>query len=324
MIKGHENVKALVEKSNQIVITTHTGPDADGIGSQVALCLVLRSLGKNAICINENHLLERYEYLDSEKVISSFKHYRQTGPIDLFIVVDTNNASRIGPRMNDLLQKSKNVLFIDHHPCPSALANLHCIDTTAAATGQVVGELADYLGVDIDAKMALPLYTAILIDTSSFRYPTVTAKTHTLIAKLLATGVRPSHAYNMIYGAKKVGHMQLLGKVLSSAQTNENEEIAWIFLTDQMIHEHKADIEDTHSFINHLLVLDRVKVACMFRKDAEYIRIGLRSTGSVDVGTIAQALGGGGHNHSAATVVRGNISEVIPETIAKIEKILKG
>ena len=321
MIKSYKHVKNLVEKSTHIVITTHAGPDADGIGSQTALCMALRSLGKKAICVNESPLLKRYQYLDPEQVIVSFEQYQQQGPIDLFIIVDTNSPSRIGPKMERLIPKSKNILFVDHHPCPPEVANLHCIDTTASATGQVVGELTEYLGVKFDQKMALPLYTAILIDTSSFRYPTVTWKTHALIAKLLKTGVKPPLAYNMIYGAKKISHMQLLGKILANAQTNESEEVAWISLTDKMIHEHKADIEDTHSFINHLLVLNNVKVACMFRKDADYVRISLRSSGNIDVGLIAQALGGGGHNHSAATIIEGNIQEIIPETIRKIEKI---
>ena len=323
MGKGYENVKTLVDRSSQIIITTHTGPDADGIGSQVALCLILQALGKDATCVNEVPLLERYRYLDQYRVLKSFDEHQASKPIDLFIVVDANNSSRIGPRMASLLEKSKDVLFIDHHPCPPSVANLHCIDTTAAATGQVVGELAEYLGVEINQKMALPLYTAILIDTSSFRYPTVTEKTHTLIAKLVGAGVKPPHAYNMIYGAKKVGHMQLLGKVLSHAQTNKSEEIAWISLTDKVIHEYNADIEDTHSFINHLLVLDRVKVACMFRENEQHTKISLRSTGEIDVEAIAQALGGGGHNHSAAAIIRGNMEEIIPVTIAKIEKNLR-
>ena len=323
MSKAYENVKALVEKYQNIVITTHAGPDADGIGSEVALCIALRSLGKNVICVNEEPLLERYQYLSPGQVVIGFEQYHPQEPIELFIVVDTNNSSRIGLRMASLLRKSQNVLFIDHHPCPPEMTNLHCIDTTAAATGQVVGELTEYLGIALNQAIALPLYTAILIDTSSFRYPTVSWKTHTLIAKLLKTGVEPPRAYNMIYGAKKISHMQLLGKVLADAQINNSGEIAWISLSDHMLNQHQANIEDTHSFINHLLILNNVKVACMFRKNDKHIKISLRSAGDIDVGVIAQALGGGGHNHSAATVVEGEMDRIILNTIERIEKILK-
>ncbi len=315
--------KELFSKAEHIVITTHAGPDADGIGSEIALCLALKELGRNVICVNEEPLLERYKYLDPSNVITDYQSFKIDKTIDLFIVVDTNNSSRIGSQMAGLLVKSKNVLFIDHHPCPAEVEKLHCIDTTAAATGQVVGEIIDYLGIKFTKEMALPLYTAILIDTSSFRYPTVSGRTHSLIAKLLNTGVKPPNAYNMIYGEKKISHMQLLGKVLSSAETNSTEEIAWISITDNMITHHCSDIEDTHAFINHLLVLDNIKIACMFRNEGKQVKISFRSAGDIDVGVIAQALGGGGHNHSAATIVEGNVNEVIKETIAKIEKILK-
>lgn len=322
MEQRYKNVKDLIDQSHNILITTHAGPDADGIGSEVALCLALRQMGKNASCVNEESLLERYDYLDPQKVIISHDEFKVESSIDLFIVVDTNNPSRIGSKMAKLLEKSKQVLFIDHHPCPKEIANLHCIDTTAAATGQVVGEIIEFLGIKYTPDMALPLYTAILIDTSSFRYPTVTGKTHALVSKLLQTGVKPPNAYNYIYGAKKIKHMRFLGKVLSSAQVNKNEEIAWITITDDMISDFDSDIEDTHAFINHLLILDNIKVACMFRNEGEQVKISFRSAGDIDVGIIAQALGGGGHNHSAATIVEGEIDKVIEATIEKVERIL--
>lgn len=326
MEKHYRNIKDLVDQVNNIIITTHAGPDADGIGSEVALCLALRELGKNAHCVNEEQLLERYEYLDPERVIQSHHEFLENFKemkIELFIVVDTNNPGRIGAKMAKLLEKSSHVLYVDHHPCPKEIANLHCIDTTAAATGQVVGEIIEYLGVKFTSEMALPLYTAILIDTSSFRYPTVTAKTHELIGKLLKTGVKPPNAYNYIYGAKKIHHMRLLGKVLSESQVNKNEDIAWIVITDDMIQDFNSDIEDTHGFINHLLILDNIKVACMFRNEGPQVKISFRSAGDIDVGLIAQALGGGGHNHSAATIVEGEVEDVIEATVSKIERILE-
>lgn len=320
-----EALKDLIDKSENIIITTHAGPDADGIGSQVALCIALKELKKNAYCVNEEALLERYSYLDpidSIRSIKSFEQDQQDLSIDLLIVVDTNNPARTGSKMQRLIERSKEIHFIDHHPCPKAIANIHCIDTTAAATGQVVGNFIEFLKIPFSQDMALPLYTAILIDTSSFRYPTVTGKTHALIAKLLDTGVRPPNAYNLIYGAKKIDHMQLLGRVLSGAQVNSTEEIAWIVITDEMIKSFNSDIEDTHGFINHLLILDQIKVACMFRNEGSQIKISFRSAGNIDVGLMAQALGGGGHNHSAATILEGDLGEVIDATIEKIEKIL--
>lgn len=319
-----------IKRAKNIVISTHMVPDADGIGSQISLCLALRKIGKNAICCNEEELLERYKYLDEENVIHglhSLDEYFKEIP-DLIIVVDTNTIFRTGAEFLRYAEKLEcPILYIDHHPCAQSTQNDHCIDTTAAATGQLVGDLIERLGMKFDQKMALPLYTAILIDTSSFRYPTVTAKTHEMIAKLMATGINPPRAYNGIYGTKNIQHLHMLGTVLASTNSNKSENIAWIELKKDDLVKYHIDVEDTHAFINHLLILDKIKVACMFRDDGSRVKVSLRSTGKYDVGLIATALGGGGHSHSAATLISKNGEEttnyIIEETVKNIELLLQ-
>lgn len=320
-----ERFQFLTKRAGNIVITTHIHPDADGIGSEIALCMALKVFGKNAICVNEEELMDRYKYLDPENVVISYKTFKekyQDLDIDLFIVTDTNSLNRIGNNVQSLVTESRDLLFIDHHPCPRELTKIHCIDTSMAATGELVGSLIESLGIEFTKAMALALYTSILIDTSSFRYPTVTANTHRLIGKLMDTGVEPPEAYNAIYGTKKISYMQLLGVVLSSARTTSDEKIAWLRLTEKELERYDVDTEDTHGFINHLLILDNIKVAAMFRQVGTKVKISLRSAGDVDVGIMAQALGGGGHNHSAATVIEGKIGDIIKETIPKLQMML--
>lgn len=137
------------------------------------------------------------------------------------------------------------------------------------------------------------------------------------------TGVAPPHAYNMIYGTKKISFMKLLGKVLASAHTTKDEKIAWLTLTEDMLEKFHVDTEDTHAFINHLLVLDNIKIAVMFKQIGTQIKVSLRSVANVDVGLMAKALGGGGHDHSAAAVIEGNIESVTKSTIEKLQSMLQ-
>ncbi len=321
-----ERFQFLTKKAENIVISTHIFPDADGIGSEIALCLAMRALGKNAICVNEEPLLERYKYLDPHDVIISSADYLafyKDVQIDLFIVTDTNSLERIGETVKSIAKNRVDLLFIDHHPCPKDVMANHCIDTTKAATGELAGDLINAIGVELTREMAMPLYTAILIDTSSFRYPTVTGNTHRLIGSLMDTGVRPPHAYNMIYGTKKISFMKLLGKVLASAHTTKDEKIAWLILTEDMLEKFSVDTEDTHAFINHLLVLDNIKIAVMFKQMGNQVKVSLRSVGKIDVGVMARALGGGGHDHSAATVIDGNVEEIIKSTIDRLQGLLE-
>jgi phosphoesterase RecJ-like protein len=321
--------KSLIEDAETIVITTHIQPDADGIGSEIALCYALRSLGKNAICVNEKKLLDRYLYLDPKNLIYSHEEYQELinegkfpQSVDLFIVTDTNTLSRIGNLVQKIVTRAENLLFIDHHPAPKELAAIHCIDTNMAATGELVGNLIESIDVPFTKEMALAMYTAILIDTSSFRYPTVTANTHRLIGKLMDTGVEPPEAYNRIYGTKKVDYMKMLGLVLSNICATDNGQVGWMRITEADLEKYNVDSEDTHGLINHLLILDNIKVALMFRQIDNKVKISFRSAGDIDVGVMAQALGGGGHDHSAATVIEGELTSVIDKTIPKIELML--
>ncbi len=318
--------KQLTQKANKIIITTHIHPDADGIGSEIALCMALRIIGKEAYCVNEEELLDRYKYLDPDNVLCGLETFNKNHPDfspDLFIVTDTNSLHRIGTNIQSLVTKSKDLLFIDHHPCPKEVAAIHCIDTKMAATGELVGKLIESLDIEFTKEIALALYTSILIDTSSFRYPTVTANTHLLISKLMDTGIEPPEAYNKIYGTKQISYMKLLGIVLSSADSAEEGKIGWMKLTEKDMNAFDVDSEDTHGFVNHLLILDNIKVAMMFREIGNQVKISMRSAGDIDVGIMAQALGGGGHDHSAATIIEGNIDQVIEETVPKVQLMLR-
>jgi phosphoesterase RecJ-like protein len=329
MITILDTFKSRIQAADRILITTHEYPDADGIGSEIALCLALRELGKKSYCVNEEPLLDRYTYLDPDKVVLGLKDFtdkHQDFKPDLVIVVDTNTKARIGTNLANFIPESIQTLFIDHHPCRGRDLSNHCIDVTAAATGQLIGEMIESLGVKFTKKIALPIYTAIIIDTSSFRYPTVSASTHRLVSKLMDTGINPPEAYNGIYGTKRIIHMHLLAKILNTAETNSNETVAWMLLKKSDIDIYKSDIEDTHAFINNLLVLNNIKIALMFRDDGDQIKMSLRSSGDIDVGLVAQALGGGGHSHSAATILNRNNNEttdqIIKNTVKRVEEIL--
>lgn len=322
-----ERLNSYIDKYQNIFITTHIVPDADGLGSQVALTHALKQKGKNVICVNEKSLLERYKYLDqSNNIISldDFLNDHTDFEIDLVIIVDTNKVSRTGMRMSQFLSAIPEIIYIDHHPSDKKNEGEYFINTKAAATGQIVGEYIQSLNIKFNEEMALALYTAILIDTNTFRYPSVSGSTHQLIASLLDTGIKTTRAYNHIYGTKRLKQMHLLGSILSGCKTTENGEVAWIYINQKTFDLYEASIEDTHAYINNLLILENVKVVCMFREEGHRLKLSLRSHGDIDVGEIAQEFGGGGHNHSAATIFEippGYDKEKTIET--SIKKILK-
>lgn len=316
-----------MERARTVLITTHLFPDADGIGGQVALCLALRGKGINALCVNEEELPDRYGYLVPRGVVLSYREYQREknlGGLDLFIVVDTHSLSRIGANMERIGKQGKDILFIDHHPCTPEVMAHHCIDPSRAATGEIIGELIEALGVKFSKEMAQALYASILIDTNCFRYPTVSSSTHGLIAKLMDAGVKPQEAYGQIYGTKNINHIRLLGEILEGVKWTRDKRVAWIAITNKSLRRYGANVEDTHAFINHLLILEGIQVACAFREVGKrQVKLSLRSSGKVDVGSIAESLGGGGHHHSAAVLLDGSLEEVAPKAVGQIRKMIR-
>jgi len=328
--KLYQELKERIKESKNILITTHIIPDADGIGSQIALSKALKSLKKKVFCVNDSKLIKRYHFLNKGDTIISLEKYLEVkGSFfpDLIIIVDTNKIARTGIKMSKYLSLYKDIIFIDHHPFSKPIKNRHFIDVKASATGEIIGNFIKALDIKMTIDMATAIYTAILIDTNTFRYPSVTANTHLLIAELLKVGISTTDIYNQMYGTKKIHHMHLLGHILSNTKTNQEGNLAWIDIKDDELKKFNSNIEDTHAYINNLLVLENVRVACMFREVGRKIKLSLRSHGDVDVAEIAQELGGGGHAHSAATVLeiaKGHDRDVIiTNCLERIQEFLK-
>ena len=316
----------LINKSKTIVITTHVSPDADGIGSQIALALALKELGKNVYCINQEELEQRYKYLDTTRNVSGFSKslLSKLKKIDLFIVVDANSLERIGHDLKSISQLSKELLFIDHHPTSDEFIALHCIDTTSAATGEITAKLIEELKVTFSYEMANALYTSIIIDTSSFQYPTVSPSTHSTVGKLLKTGISPPDVLKEIYGQDEISFYHFLGKVLSKTRTSKSKKIIYVQILLKDLGQYSVDPEDTHGIINQILSFRPAEVLCMFREiNKETTKVSFRSMGKINVGSMAQALGGGGHSYSAATVIKLPIKKCIEHVINKVEIILE-
>ncbi len=329
----------MIEGKNHILLTTHSFPDADGVGSMIALYYALIKLNKKVYCYIDESLSERFLKIDEEKIIKPLidlpdnlkpqlgSKKSKKKKFDLAIILDTHTFLRTGKNMiHHLTSWDVPMLYVDHHPTKLEALGEHCIDTSASATAEIIGHIIEAYKIPFTKRMALALYTAIVIDTSSFRYPSVSSKTHLLVSKLLSSGITAHESYGIIYSGRTINHLQFLGHVLASAQINERNDFAYLIVTGKKLKESNINIEETHSYINNLLIIDGIKVAAMFRVEDEFIKISFRSIGHYDVGELASYLGGGGHSHSAATsisVAKKNINELLEDLIRTIDFFIK-
>ncbi len=305
--------KALLKKSNNIVIVTHYNPDGDAMGSSLGLCNYLIKTEKNVTVITPNEYPEFLHWLPGHKKVMPFSNNQKKAAAlisksDLIFTLDFNNYSRL-EGLGELLQNATaKKILIDHHQQPDTYAALMFHDVKACSTCELVHEFIVGLGGKklIDKDIASCLYTGIMTDTGSFRYDSVTPKTHIILSELLATGFKPSDIHSAVYDTYNESRVKLLGYCLSEKMVVMPEfQTAYISLTEKELQRFSHQKGDTEGIVNYPFAIKGIKFCAFFSEGEGKIKISFRSKGSFDVNQFARKhYSGGGHINAAGG--RGN------------------
>lgn len=298
-------VKQQILKSKYIIITTHTNPDGDAIGSVIALRNLCLHLNKKVYIINDSPTPDNIKFLDYDNSILVFdpaKDIHHFYSADLIIFLDLNDVKRV-KSLKDIVTKSNAFkIVIDHHTDPQKFADLYAVDTESTSTGQLIKNLIDlFEDYKYDKNSAAALYAAILTDTGSFRYPRTNSITHRTIADLIEYGADPVEIYEKIYNSISISVTKILGLALSNLSLYLDGKLSIMVVTDEMFRKTKAKNEDIDNFVEKTLSIAGVKMGVLISNipGKNEIRLSLRSKGDVSVLEIAKILGGGGHFHAA-------------------------
>lgn len=282
---------------------SHADPDGDAIGSELGLLAVLRGVGKKADILNSDACPLKFRSFDPDGDLRSLEEGDGV-PEDLgertLIVIDTSDFQHTRDAKDRLLPHGRQVLIIDHHTPPSVLPCLAYIDDSAAASSQIVFQLAEALRVDLDKSAAAALFMGIVFDTGSFIYPKTTSRTFYAAQKLVEKGVRPKEIHATLFETIDPSRMRLLARVQATLRLLHHNRTAIQVMTHEMLVETGAVPEDAENFINYPLKCSTVLVS-MFLKEVKpgFYRCSLRSKGAVDVSGLALVHGGGGHKTAA-------------------------
>jgi phosphoesterase RecJ-like protein len=302
-----------IEQRNRFVLTSHARPDGDAIGSALACRQILRAMGKEADVILRDGVPRIYqplpyagEVLQSEKV---------NGDYEAAIILECDSVQRT--RLHGL--ENKFLINIDHHQSGRPFAQVNWIDPKAVATAEMVYRLAREAGVKISPEIATCLYTAVLTDTGAFMFEGTNEHTFELARELVLAGADPVRAARPIYFGHSTAKMRLLGSALSVLQ--REGPLAWIWVTQEQMGRFGAREEDCEGLVNYALAIGDVEAAVFFRElpDARF-RVSLRSKGKIDVATIAEEFGGGGHACASGCAVAGPLHAAVESVLGKIRK----
>ncbi len=300
--------KALLKKSNNIVIVTHYNPDGDAMGSSLALYNYLVKTEKNVTVITPNDYPEFLRWLPGNKKVVEFSnHQKKAAAIiaksDLIFTLDFNNYSRL-EGLGELLQQSTaKKILIDHHQQPDTYATLMYHDVKACSTCELIYEFIVGLGGKklIDKQIAACLYTGIMTDTGSFRFDSVTPTTHRILADLLATGIVPSDIHSAIYDTYSESRVRLLGYCLTEKMVVIPEmQTAYISLTEKELQRFNHQKGDTEGIVNYPFSIKGITFCAFFSEGEGKVKISFRSKGKFDVNQFARKyFNGGGHINAA-------------------------
>ncbi len=199
--------------------------------------------------------------------------------------------------------------------------DLNFVDTNAPAVAEVVYQLLKILGINSDKDIAACLYTSLVTDTGSFRYPGTTSVTHMIAGDLINTGLDFSSIHRKIFENKKFERLKLYGKVLEEMYL-EDEKLCVMKVTEKMIKElNIEDAKDTSDIISQGMQIGSVEVAVLFKEVEDGVKISLRSKEYVDVRKIAENFGGGGHTRASGAFIKGEALNIVEKKL--IETIKK-
>ena len=318
----------VLQKAERVVISTHTRPDGDAIGSQLALGAFLEAKGKQVWMINSDPVPYNLEWLPGAKRIRVYDHsvdlVEAMASADAVIVVDTNAVARLGTPGNQIKGASGHRILIDHHTDPETWFDHVHRRESASSTGELLYELMAAWDLDaITADAAVSLYVAILTDTGSFRYSQVTPTLHRMTADLLErAAMNPSDICANVYDRKSPEGMKLLAAVLATQQLHFDGRVGTMAVTQQMLEDTGAAVEETDGFVNMLLSIEGVSVALLYTETARGTKISFRSKGDWEVHRWAQHFGGGGHRNAAGAFVKSRLDDTVQQIIDSAPRFL--
>ena len=304
---------AFRRKPGRALMLGHVHPDADVLGTLLAAGLALEKAGWSVVyggphpapgVLDFLPAVERYVVLP-----------RLEGRFDLALLTDCPNPGRTEGLIDQARAASTTVVNIDHHPDNRRYGHVNWVDTSAAATGELVYALLAAWPAEITADIATNLFTALHTDTGSFRYSNVTPTTFRIAAELTAAGAAPAVVSSALYERRPVDALANLGRALSLVQVSEDGRVAWLALPHGTVPESFIESEE---LVNYPRSLGSVRVACFLREVNGATKVSLRSKGDVDVQVVAARFGGGGHRAAAGFTIAVPLDQATRDVLAAV------
>ncbi len=306
--KGLSELKQLLAQPRRIVITTHHKPDGDAIGSSLGMYNALKKHGHQLQVITPNDYGENLQWMSGNENVIEFESAPDEAAsfiaaAELIICLDFNDLKRINEMGELVSQSSAKTLLIDHHLDPPGFEDYTYHHTGASSTCELVYDFLHFMGWGdtIDAAVASALYTGIMTDTGSFRFPSTTPKVHRVVADLIEQGADNGLIHQAVFDQMTENTLRFLGHCFTQKLRVLPEfKTAYIVVSAQELIDYNIQTGETEGLVNYALNLKGMKFAALIIDRTKLVKMSFRSKGQVPANEFAKSwFEGGGHRNAA-------------------------
>lgn len=323
----YKGIKDALFQAENIILSTHTNPDGDTLGSALGFYHFLKTINIKATLICPDVAPDFLSWMPAYDQFIIYKsekdRFEETiKNADLIVHIDYNAFHRTGNDVAKLFEKASEAkhVMIDHHPNPDDGFDAYVSDPSACSTAQLVYQFSQFVKPDVllPTHSATCLYVGLITDTGSFNYGMADEKPYLIGADLVKAGIDDRWIHEKVYSNNTLNRLKLLGYALSEKLfINTNEKWAYISLTKEELEKYNYQAGDTEGIVNYALSVNGVVAAVLMTEKEGKIRLSFRSKGKFPVNKIAQAyFEGGGHLNAAG----GNSSLSMEQTVIRLKE----
>jgi phosphoesterase RecJ-like protein len=328
----HTDFAIIAEKLNtpsRILITTHTNPDGDAIGSALALGIYLKKKAHQVQVMVPDDYPDFLAWLPGHEDILVYRHKPEVcqeaiRKADIIFSVDYNNLGRLNEAGDHVLASHAVKILIDHHLNPAPHFDYKISISATSSTSELIYDFIEAsggLGL-MDKDIASCIYTGIATDTGSFSYSCNYVRTYLIVAELYRLGIDGEHIHRLVYDTYSESRLRLLGYSISDKlEVLPEFHTAFITLTREELERFNHQIGDTEGIVNYALSIKDINLAALFMERDGIVKVSFRSKGNFSVDGLARKyFNGGGHSNASGA----NCTTSLEDTVALFRSLLPG
>jgi len=322
ILSQFHRIQDIIDNNDRFLISTHINPDGDAISSVLVFYALLQYKKKTVqICI-QDVVPEKFNFLSGVEAIQKAEEMDDLFNPEALVILDSADLNRLGC-VKDRIKKNHLVINIDHHASNQRFGNVNVVDDSESSAVEIVYQLTRYMKMPTTPEVATLVYTGIICDTGSFRFPNTSERSLEVCAEMVKSGAVPEYIAEKIYYRMSRQTIKGLASALATVEFHYEGRVCCMYLSYEILKE--AEPVDTEGFVDYLMAVDETEVEFfMLEKSPGCFRVSLRSKNTLDVNGVARKFGGGGHVRAAGCTINGNVEEVKFRLLVELGVYLDG